>query len=612
MGIRKKMFVSTAATMLSILFLSYLIIYLYLYNTMFNETVSHQRVNVELNRQMANNFVQSTYHTATQLVSDKVLGEYLSLDSTDPLEILRTREAIRSQFSHYATHQVIDSTYYYKITLFLSDELPIASSFESYTLDNNPYASSNTVFSNEAVKEQDWYRQTVERVSYVFGNSDTDEFCIARKINNTYYQGPSSREGNAVMVVSVALDQFENVLSSIPVTANGGYTVLNQDSTPLFYSNRDISAETYKAASEKYNQLGVEEFNTEIMGEKYLVSHCEADYRLQFLFLTPHSDIVASISPLMRTYTLLFTGVILITLLVTYMLANSLSKPIVRLAGTIGQISDTRNFDKSTLHVAETKEIVALEHSFDHLIDNTNRLIEDIQIQGEREKRSQLRALQAQINPHFIFNAMDMVNWLALSRNCDDIACIVDSIANLIRYSITNADGMVTIQQEMDNIQEFVNIYQQRHNNSLHLTDHTAASSIMIPKFTLQPLVENAIRHAVPPQGQGVEITVTARDEKEYSLIEVSDNGRNCQAEKLNLHLQYKPSGLKVSGGFGIRNVNERIHLWFLANSGLTYYNREDGGLTARITLSHIPEDEAPYPPPPDSGQDIADSSDHI
>ncbi|MFR8335725.1 MAG: sensor histidine kinase [Eisenbergiella massiliensis] len=98
-----------------------------------------------------------------------------------------------------------------------------------------------------------------------------------------------------------------------------------------------------------------------------------------------------------------------------------------------------------------------------------NRLIEDIRIQDEKEKRSQLRALQAQINPHFIFNAMDMVNWLALSRNCDDIASIVSSIANMMRYSITNADSMVAISQEIANIREFISVYQLRHNNRLHL-----------------------------------------------------------------------------------------------------------------------------------------------
>ena len=154
-----------------------------------------------------------------------------------------------------------------------------------------------------------------------------------------------------------------------------------------------------------------------------------------------------SVRPLLFTYSLIFAGIALAILVVIYILTGRLSRPIIRLSGAIGEVKDTRNYDKKKLHVSSEKELVILEKSFGQLIDNVNGLIEDIRIQDEKEKRSQLRALQAQINPHFIFNAMDMVNWLALSRNCDDIASMVSAIANMMRYRITNADGMVPINQ---------------------------------------------------------------------------------------------------------------------------------------------------------------------
>ena len=573
--------------MMSILVFSYLIIYFYLYHVMYDETIVRQRASVELNRQMANNFVQSVYHTAVQVVSDKALGLYLSVEGDDTMTFLKQREAIKSQFSHYATHQVIDSSYYYRNTLFLSDELPIAPYFEAYTLDDNHYAASNMVFSNENIKDQEWYQQTLERVTYVFNNEGTREFCIARKLNNSYYKGPAISTAHAVMVVSVSLEQLEKVFASVPITPHSGYAVLNQDGEILFRSSRHIEPSAYEQAYDTYLERGDLEFEAAIGNEKYLVSHCEAEYGIQLLFLTPNRDITEGIFPLMRTYSLLFLIIILVSMVVVYFLADRLTGPLVKLSRTISNIRDTRLFDKSTLNVSREKELVALQNSFGQMIDNTNQLICDIQIQGEKQKRSQLRALQAQINPHFIFNAMDMVNWLALTRNCDDIANIVDSIANLMRYSITDADGMVDVTQEMLNIQEFVSIYQLRHNNTLQLENRIKDSDIMIPKFTLQPLVENSIRHAHPPGGQNLIITVSAWKEEKRTVIEVSDNGTNGRAQQLNQHLKYEDSGLEVSSGFGIRNVNERIGLWFSSNSGLTYYNQEDGGLTARILLDH-------------------------
>ncbi|HIZ74150.1 MAG TPA: hypothetical protein H9723_02750, partial [Candidatus Mediterraneibacter stercoravium] len=210
MGYRKKIFLLLTAAMLAILVLSYVCIYYYLYRSTYKETLVRQQASITLNQEMANNFVTSIYRTAVQFVSDQTLGENLSTSGDDTLEFLQSRENIRNQFSHYATHQAIDSIYYYKNTLFLSDSIPIAALFEPYTLDSNPYTASNMVFSNTNVKDEDWYRRTVENVTCAFINEGTDEFCFSRKLNNTYYRGPYSSEGNAVMVVSVALNQLDD------------------------------------------------------------------------------------------------------------------------------------------------------------------------------------------------------------------------------------------------------------------------------------------------------------------------------------------------------------------------------------------------------------------
>ena len=577
MGIRKKIFLITAASMLAVLLLSYAAIYFYFYHSIFQETMINQRTNVELNRRMADNFLESIYQTAVQLVSDKALGEYLSEDGEDPMDSIRARLAIQDQFAHYATHQVVNSTYYYRNTLFLSDLLPIADSFEAYTLNDNPYVASNSVFSNSRVRE--------ENNIYVFLNEATDEICIARKITNTYYIGPYDSNGTAVMVVSVASSQIENVLSSSLVTPGSGYAVLNEDGEILYRSSPQIPSSVYDSAWNTFCLNGEEEFSLKADGAVYLANYRQAQYGIQLLFLTPNSDILANVRPLLATYSLIFAGIALVILAVIYLVAGQLSRPLIRFSTAVAEIRDTRTCDLSSLHVSNEKELMILEKSFCKLIKNVNGLIEDIRIQDEKEKRSQLRALQAQINPHFIFNAMDMVNWLSLSRGCDDIAEIVSSIASLMRYSITDADSMVPVTLELENIREFISIYQLRHNNRPILQADLQSETLLIPKFTLQPLVENAVRHAVPPQGEDLRIDVKAWLEGELSIIEVHDNGTECSADELNRHLNYEKTDLQISSGFGIRNVNERIGLRFGAGSNLSYRNEADGSLTARITL---------------------------
>lgn len=585
MGIRKKIFLISAAVMLLVLLLSYGIMYFFFYHTFFRETVITQRTNVELNRRMADNFMQSVYHTAVQLVSDKALGEYLSEDAKDPMEAIQARLAIQNQFAHYATHQVIDSTYYYRSTLFLSDLLPISGTFEAYTLNDNPYIASNAVFSNLRVKEEEWYRKTIENTVYVFLNEATDEICIARKITNSYYIGPYDSNGTAVMVVSVARDQIENVFSSTPVTEGSGYAVLNEEGLILYRSDSPIEADIYDKAWETSGYGKMDEFTMDDSGKIYLVNYSKALYGIQLLFLTPNSDILDSLQPVLVTYSLIFAGISLLFLFVIYILTGRMSRPIIRFSNAVEEIKDTRNYDPARLHVSDERELVILENNFRKLLENVNGLIEDIHIQNEKEKRSQLRALQAQINPHFIFNAMDMVNWLALSRNCDDIAGIVSSIANLMRYSITDADSMVSVRQEIENIHEFISIYQLRHNNRLVLNTDIQENEIQIPKFTLQPLVENSVRHARPSDMEDLCIHVRAWRKDGKTVIEVHDNGKGCDASELNRHIHYEDTSLKISSGFGIRNVNERITLRFGKSSGLSYRCEADGSLTACILI---------------------------
>lgn len=588
MGFRKKLSLLMMTFMLIILVLSYAIIYYFFYQTTYRDTLERQQVSVDLNRRMAINFLSSIYRTAVQFVSDQSLGNDLSVEGDNMMELLRCRESLQSQFAHYSTHQALDNTYYYKNVLFISDSIPIATVFENYTLSNNPYVRSNIVFSNTNVKNEDWYQKAVEDVTSVFINKATQEFCIARRLNNTYYRGPHLEEGNAVMVVSVSLNQLGLVFGNVQITEHSGYVLVDEEKHLLYSSNENIPTKIYQSAITNYENLPTDEtsVNISLAGENYIVSKCSVPYGISFLFLTPENDISSSIMPVMYTYSLIYLGITLMATIAAFFLAGRLSRPLVLLSHAIGNMEDTRNFDKSTFPISSEKEIITLERSFEQLIDKTNLLIEDIQIQIEQKQQSHLQALQAQINPHFIFNAMDMVNWLALSRGCHDIARIVDSIAILMRYSITDADSMVDISLEIANIREFISIYQLRYDYPVRFSHNIPPQeTIQIPKFTLQPLVENSVRHASPPPEESLNITVAVHRGKRWCVIEVSDNGTNGDAEQMNRHLDYLNSNLKVSSGFGIRNVNERLHLKFRNSPGLRYFTRVNGGLTARIIL---------------------------
>ncbi len=201
-------------------------------------------------------------------------------------------------------------------------------------------------------------------------------------------------------------------------------------------------------------------------------------------------------------------------------------------------------------------------------------------IRDEQEKMNlEIKMLQAQINPHFLYNALDSVSWLALSKREDAIADIVSSISNLMHYSISQPDALAALGQELDNIREFIRIYQLERSSDITLSvsaPEELLSSVRIPKFTLQPLVENAVLHN--PDLPSLEIVLDIRLSSGVFLITVTDDGCGADPEKLNAFLRYEETDLKVSSGFGIRNVNERLQLHYGART-------ESGHLTATLMI---------------------------
>ena len=191
------------------------------------------------------------------------------------------------------------------------------------------------------------------------------------------------------------------------------------------------------------------------------------------------------------------------------------------------------------------------------------------------------------MNPHFVLNAMNTVNYMALMRGQDDIAATVDSIASLMRYSITDPDKLVSIHTEVENIREYISIYTLRFRQEIRLeiSADRPDTEIFIPKFTLQPLVENSIRHGITRQDAGITVFLRAWEDEDRLYVQVTDTGRGADPDKLNAYLRYEDVDLKVSHGFGIRNVNERIQLHFGGDSGLTFSIDTNGRLAATLTI---------------------------
>ena len=415
-------------------------------------------------------------------------------------------------------------------------------------------------------------------------HDQSGRLCFAKKLQNSHYSGPRLEDGVGVLLCSVPANRIPQIFSFHPLTANSGFAIFSRDGALLYQS--DTLPDLSDAASQFLGDTAHQELS--LNGSSYIYSSAELDWGLHLLFLTPYSDITGQLHRVMLPYLICSLIFLIIGALSSLLLSRGITRPVVHLTRKIESIEDTRTVDLAAFSgLSGPPEIRRLNTSFGNLIRRVNRLTGQIQKAAEQRRISELRALQAQMNPHFVLNAMNTVNYMALMRGQDDIAATVDSIASLMRYSITDPDKLVSIHTEVENIREYISIYTLRFRQEIRLeiSADRPDTEIFIPKFTLQPLVENSIRHGITRQDAGITVFLRAWEDEDRLYVQVTDTGRGADPDKLNAYLRYEDVDLKVSHGFGIRNVNERIQLHFGGDSGLTFSIDPDGRLAATLTI---------------------------
>lgn len=235
-----------------------------------------------------------------------------------------------------------------------------------------------------------------------------------------------------------------------------------------------------------------------------------------------------------------------------------------------------------------------LERSVDHLIHKVNNLMEESYQSKMQEREAQLRTLQAQINPHFLYNALDMINWSAISHDAEDTSQMIEALAHYFRLSLNKGRDNVSIAEELELAKVFLEIQQNRFPSTFTFTIEAepGLEPYIIPKLTLQPLVENALLHGIRKtrEKQGT-IAITARLEQDTIVLTVTDDGTGMSREQGQRLLREPVSGDHQngsSGSFGLYNVNERIRYFAGNRYGLSIETEPGKGTVVTVRIKAV------------------------
>ena len=284
-------------------------------------------------------------------------------------------------------------------------------------------------------------------------------------------------------------------------------------------------------------------------------------------------------------YVLTAIILVIVALLFSRFMARSITLPIQKLRDSMKKVQEG-DFSVSDVVVDSKNEIGSLTKSFDVMTHRIHELMEQNVHEQEEKRKSELKALQSQINPHFLYNTLDSIIWMAEGKKNEEVVLMTASLARLLRQSISNEDEVVPIANEVEYARGYLTIQKMRYKDKLEFQIEVDSSIFYIPliKLVLQPIIENAIYHGLKYKESKGLLIVKGFMKDGNAVLQVIDDGVGMDEETL-AHIYDKHKVNYHSNGVGVYNVQKRLKLYYGEDYGITYTSELGKGTTATITI---------------------------
>lgn len=276
-----------------------------------------------------------------------------------------------------------------------------------------------------------------------------------------------------------------------------------------------------------------------------------------------------------------------ISVVIYLLLSRTVTRPVRRLVDSMQKFEKQAESFEYKTDMSNVVEFKTLSKSFEHMVLMIQSLMEKVHNEEIVLRKTELKALQAQINPHFLYNTLDSIQWMCEQDNSKDAVKMVGALAKLFRISISHGDEFITINDELKHAESYLIIQSYRYKNQFTYSFDVDKSVLgyMCNKITIQPFIENAIYHGLDRMVDEGEIKIIAQRRGKDIAIIVKDNGLGMTEEQCKTILQKDRSDSK---GIGVKNVNDRLKIYFGEEYGITIESELDVGTTVTIKIPKI------------------------
>lgn len=394
--------------------------------------------------------------------------------------------------------------------------------------------------------------------------------CIIRSIT-----AEEDDQVKGALVIELEQDSFSNLMFSNNGIWDRQYTVIADKQGEVICSNVKMDTSWLNAIEQRFAK-GERAFTLFWEHKPYYVCGQYNGVTGWKTFSLISQENLFSESSVLKREILFSVGLCTLgVFLVIAFVAYAITRPINRLTAAMRSV-EKQNFDVR-LPNRRKDEFGRLTDSFNSMIYRINTLVNEVYQKKLALKSAEIKALQAQINPHFLYNTLDSINWMLIDQGQKEISSIVVSLGNLMRYCIDTKEPFVTLAEEFEYVAAYLRIQKNRLEERLsyELELPETVYNVCVPKFILQPLVENAIQHGIERSKKPGMIRITAVDGEEDIRVTVQDNGPGISA-KVIAALEWQ-ADKEQQTGIGLYNVDKRLRLYYGEKHRLMIENTSSG-----------------------------------
>lgn len=444
----------------------------------------------------------------------------------------------------------------------------------------------------------DWYAKAVAKPQdaiitgpnrHSFFDTDDEVISLSREVQS--YENGTFR---GVILINLNMNKITEICNSFQEKQENFICIIN-DKGELVYEQQN-GRERF-AFDEKENR---QELNTALgktkescfrlnyRGEKYLVTRTDMKTTgWTLVSMVPYKSVMAETMAISGVMILAVAITLIVTLLLLNRILTGVVKPLKKLEKYMVQVNPD-NMDQR-MEILTDDEIGHLSMKFNQMMNRIRNLKEQVIEEQEDKRKYELQALQAQINPHFLYNTLDSIIWMA-ETNDSNIVAMTEALAKLFRISLNKGNEEISLERELEHVKNYLIIQSMRYADKFtyEISAEPGVERCRTIKLILQPIVENCIYHGIKKKRGTGKITIRAYRREQNLIIEVSDDGCGMPEEICRKILSDEIESENISGsGIGVKNVNERIQLRFGKKYGLSYSSEEGVGTTVTYVLPY-------------------------